>query len=81
MRVYIKITGHIKNNQNFKILFWSRESAKPIFTIFPEFLRAKIRNTGISSETTIPGISSETTASGPASGPVRLPASGPVQVA
>ena len=36
MRVYIGITGHIKNHQNFKILFWSRESEKPIFTIFPE---------------------------------------------
>ena len=28
MRVYIEITGHIKNHQNFKILFWSRESEK-----------------------------------------------------
>ena len=61
MRVYKGNTGHIKNHQNFKILFWSRESKKQIFTIFPEILRAKIRNTGISSETTIPGISSETT--------------------
>ena len=59
MRVYIGYTGHIKNHQNFKILFWSRESKKLIFTIFPEILREKIRNTGISSETTIPGISSE----------------------
>ena len=39
MRVYIEITGYIKNHQNFKILFWSRESKKPIFRIFPEFLR------------------------------------------
>ena len=62
MRVYIENIGHIKNHENFKILFWSRESEKPIFTIFPEILREKIRNTGISSETTIPGISSETTA-------------------
>ena len=61
MRVYIEITGYIKNHQKFKILFWSRESEKPIFTIFPEFLRAKIRDTEISSETTIPEISSETT--------------------
>mgnify|MGYP007046307926 CR=1 FL=1 len=45
----------------FKKLFWSQESKKPIFTIFPDFLQEKIRNTGISSETTIPGISSETT--------------------
>ena len=62
MRVYIGNTRHIKNHENFKILFWSRESEKPIFMIFPELLRAKIRNTGISSETTIRGISSETTA-------------------
>ena len=34
MRVYIEITGHIKNHQNFKILFWSRDSKKQIFTIF-----------------------------------------------
>ena len=61
MRVYIEITGHIKNHQNFKILFWSRESEKPIFTIFPEILLEKIWNTGISSETMIPGISSEPT--------------------
>ena len=39
MRVYIEITGYIKNHQNFKILFWSRESKKTIFTIFPAFLR------------------------------------------
>ena len=36
MKVYIENTGHIKNHENFKILFWSRESKKPIFTIFPE---------------------------------------------
>ena len=36
MRVYIEITGYIKNHQKFKILFWSRESEKRIFTIFPE---------------------------------------------
>ena len=35
MRVYIEITGYIKNHQNFKILFWSK---KRIFWIFPEFL-------------------------------------------
>ena len=33
---------------------------KPIFTIFPEIFTRKIQNTGISSETTIPGISGET---------------------
>jgi len=37
MRVYIEITGYIKNHQNFKILFRSWESEKPIFRIFPEF--------------------------------------------
>ena len=41
MRVYIEITGHIKNHQNFKILFWSRESKKLIFRIFPEFFRSR----------------------------------------
>ena len=38
MRFYIEITGYIKNHQKFKILFWSRESEKQIFTIFPEFV-------------------------------------------
>ena len=42
MRVYIEITGHIKNHQNFKILFWSRESKKPIFMIFLEFFYEKM---------------------------------------
>ena len=42
MRVYIEITGHIKNHQNFKILFWSQESKKPIFTIFPEIFYEKM---------------------------------------
>ena len=65
MRFYIEITGYIKNHENFKILFWSRESEKTIFTIFPEFLRAKIWNTGFTSETTIPEISSETTETRP----------------
>ena len=47
MRVYIEITGYIKNHQNFKILFWSRESKKPIFTIFPEiFYERKPARTG-----------------------------------
>ena len=53
MRVYIGITGHIKNHQNFKFLFFFRESEKPIFTIFPEFFYEKMGwNTGITSETT-----------------------------
>ena len=53
MRVYIGNTGHIKNHQNFKILFWSWESKKLIFTIFPEIFTRKIRDTGISSETAV----------------------------
>ena len=65
MRVYIEIIGYIKNHENFKILFWSRESEKPIFTIFPEFFTKKwAGDTGITSETTIPEISSETTIPG-----------------
>ena len=53
MRVYIGNTGHIKNHQNFKILFWSRESEKPIFTIVPHFFTKKwAGNLGITSETT-----------------------------
>ena len=44
-----------------KFYFGSRESEKPIFTIFPEIFTRKIGNAGISSETTIPGISRETT--------------------
>ena len=42
MRVYIEITVYVKNHQKFKILFWSRESEKPIFTIFPEFFYEKM---------------------------------------
>ena len=61
MGVYIGNTGNLKNHQKIKILFWSQESEKPIFTIFPEIFTRKIWNTGISSETTILGISSETT--------------------
>ena len=62
MRVYIEITGHKKNYENFKILFWSRESEKMIFTIFPEIFYEKMGwKYGITSETTIPKFSSETT--------------------
>ena len=42
MRVYIGITGHIKNHQNFKFLFFFRESEKTIFTIFPEIFYEKM---------------------------------------
>ena len=59
--LYRKYWSYKKIINKFKILFWSRESEKPIFTIFPGIFTRKIRNTGISSETTIPGISSETT--------------------
>ena len=41
MKVYIGSTGHIKNHKNFKILFWSRESKKTIFWIFPDFFTKK----------------------------------------
>ena len=53
MKVYIGNTGHIKNDENFKILFWSRESEKPMFTNFPQFFTKKSAgNLGITSETT-----------------------------
>ena len=42
MRVYIGITEHIKKHQNFKFLFFSRESEKPIFTIFLDFFYEKM---------------------------------------
>ena len=74
MRVYIEITGYIKNHQKFKFLFWSRESEKMIFTIFPENFYEKMGwKYGITSETTNTesrvrrrrlAISSETTAPG-----------------
>ena len=52
-RVYIGNTGHIKNHENFKNLFWSWESEKSIFTIFPEIFYENMGwNTGITSETT-----------------------------
>ena len=50
MRIYIEITGYIKNHQKFKILFWSRESEKRIFTIFPEIFAIKIQDMGIDDE-------------------------------
>ena len=60
MRFYIEITGYIKNHENFKILFWSRESEKMIFTIFPENFYEKMGwKYGITSETTITEISSD----------------------
>ena len=42
MTIYIRISGHIKNYENFKILFWSRESEKTIFTIFTDFFYEKM---------------------------------------
>ena len=42
MRFYIEITGYIENHENFKILFWSWESEKLIFTIFPDFFYEKM---------------------------------------
>ena len=53
MRFYIEITGYIKNHQNFKMLFWSRESKKNDFTDFSGIFTIKLAgNPGISSETT-----------------------------
>ena len=43
---YEQTLGHIKSHENFKILFWSRESEKLIFRIFPDFFYEKIRNPG-----------------------------------
>ena len=44
MMIYIGNTGHIEKMfffKTFKILFWSRESKKTIFRIFPDFFRKK----------------------------------------
>ena len=47
---YIKI---LQKSKKFKSLFWSRESEKPIFRIFPDFFTKKwAGNLGITSETT-----------------------------
>ena len=64
MRVYIEITGYIKNHQNFKILFCSWESKKLIFTIFLEFFLRKNGSEiweSMTSETTWESMTSETT--------------------
>ena len=54
MMFYVEITGYIKNHKNFKFLFWSLESEKMIFTIFPENFYEKMGwKYGITSETTI----------------------------
>ena len=59
-RVYIEITRYIKNHQNFKILFWSWESEKTIFTIFTDFFTKKwAGNPGRESRVRRPGASSE----------------------
>ena len=60
--LYRKYWSYEKIIKISKLDFGPGNPKKAIFTIFPEFLREKIWNTGISSETTIPGISSETTA-------------------
>ena len=76
-----------QNHEKFKFLFWSRESKKQIFMIFPNFFTKKLAgNTGIpsettiteiTSETTIPGISSETTIPGISRGRRGAAAEGP----
>ena len=51
--LYRKYRAYNKNHENLKILFWSWESEKSIFTIFPEIFYEKMGwNTGITSETT-----------------------------
>ena len=56
MRVYIGITGHLKNHQNFKMLFWSRESEKPIFPDFSGIFTIKMAgNPGMESRVRRPG--------------------------
>ena len=42
MEVYMEITGYIKNHQNFKILFCSRESKKTDFYDFSGFFYEKM---------------------------------------
>ena len=56
MMIYIENVGHIKNHQNFKILFWSQESEKPIFRNFPGIFTIKMAgNPGMESRVRRPG--------------------------
>ena len=50
----------MKNHENFKILFWSRESEKTIFTNFPEFFYEEMGWKSGNLERNDLGISSET---------------------
>ena len=59
--VFFEILGHLKKSWKFQNFILVPGVRKNDFTIFPEFFTRKIRNTEISSETTIPGISSEPT--------------------
>ena len=53
MTIYIGITGHIKNHENFKIWFWSRESKHRFLRLFRNLFTKKwAGNLGITSETT-----------------------------
>ena len=62
MRVYIEITGYVKNHQKFKILFWFRESKNRFSRFFRKFFTKKwAGNPGMESRVKRPGASSETT--------------------
>ena len=41
-RKYWPYIRFLQKSKKFKILFWSRESEKPIFTIFPDFFYEKM---------------------------------------
>ena len=56
MRVYIGITGHIKNHQNFKFLFFSRESENRFLRFFRKIFTKKwAGNPGIDPRVKRPG--------------------------
>ena len=59
--VSFRILGHKKKMNISKFDFGPGSPKNRFLRFFRKFLREKSRNTGISSETTIPGISSETT--------------------
>ena len=65
MRVYIGITGHIKNHQNFKFLFFSGSPKNRFLRFFRKFFTKKwAGNPGRESRVKRPGASSETPWSG-----------------
>merc|ERR1712187_298023 len=61
MRVYIEITGHIKNHQNFKFLFFPGSPKNRFLRFFRKFFTKKwAGNPGRESRVRRPGASSET---------------------